>query len=172
MTPQSRVSTVTTSAKLRMRAAAAAAAASGGAQGRELGVSVPPPTQGGQFVAGCCIVHHTHTCLQVPDTHMLGWPLTAGDKVPFGSPFLQSPEPPTELPVNKKYQVRGLWLQCDWGLSRQRNDTSCTCVLLLFFVQFYPGSGKADNLDANVVNAPIVPLWRERRTSSRKHPRV
>lgn len=29
--------------------------------------------------------------------------------------------------------------------------------------QFYPGSGHDDNLEANVINAPIQPLWKERR---------
>ena len=34
--------------------------------------------------------------------------------------------------------------------------------------KFYPGSGESDNLDANVVNCPVVPLWRERRVGGKR----
>jgi len=33
---------------------------------------------------------------------------------------------------------------------------------------FYPGSGVDDDMDANVVNCPIVPLWKDRRSGTKR----
>lgn len=43
-----------------------------------------------------------------------------------------------------------------------RSDASRADMEVVY--AFYPGTGKRDLLEYNIVNAPIVPKWRERRT--------
>ena len=49
-----------------------------------------------------------------------------------------------------------LWLR------RLRNEKKCRTSGDVAYA-FYPGTGLADLLEYNIVNAPLPPLWRERK---------